>query len=111
MQRFLSAYPYSPPVYAENEGKTNMLNETNMPAISQGVKSILNLNSDDRIRAMAWEREKAERDYYSEIGNARSQGREEGRAEGRKEEQAAMIAKMRAEGLSEEIIKRITGNN
>ena len=106
-------------INAESEEELNMLNETNIPAISQGVKSILTLNSDDRIRAMAWEREKAERDYYSEIGNARSQGREEGRAEGRKEgraegrkeEQAAMIAKMRAEGFSEEIIKRITGNN
>ena len=80
-----------------------MSNETNIPAISQGVKSILNLNSDDRIRAMAWEREKAERDYYSEIGNARDQGRAE--------EKAAMIAKMRAEGIPEDIIKRIAGNN
>ena len=98
-------------INAESEEELNMLNETNIPAISQGVKSILTLNSDDRIRAMAWEREKAERDYFSEIGNARSQGREEGRAEGRKEEQAAMIAKMRAEGIPEDIIKRITGNN
>ena len=106
---------YSLAVNSESEGKPDMPNETNIPVIRQGVKSILNLNSDDRIRAMAWEREKAERDYYSEIGNARSQGREEGRAEGRaegrKEEQAAIIAKMRAEGIPEEIIKRITGNN
>ena len=51
--------------------------------------SIYTLNEDDRIRAMAWEREKAERDYYSDMGNAREEGR--------------------AEGIPEDIIKRISG--
>ena len=92
-------------INAESEEELDMLNETNIPIIQQGVKSIYTLNVDDCIRAMAWEREKAERDYYSDMGNAREEGRVQGRAEGR----AEIIAKMRAEGIPEDIIKRISG--
>ena len=44
--------------------------------------------SDERMREIAWAREKAARDEHGRILFAKEEGREEGRAEGRAEERA-----------------------
>ena len=82
-----------------------MLNNTNIPVIQQGIKSIYTLNEDDRIRALAWEREKAERDYYSDMGNAREEGIAMGVNIGKME----IINKLRAKGMSEAEIAALLG--
>ena len=90
-----------------------MLNNTNIPVIQQGIKSIYTLNEDDRIRALAWEREKAERDYYSDMGNAREEGIAMGLARGRAEGvnigKMEIINKLRAKGMSEAEIAALLG--
>ena len=86
-----------------------MLNNTNIPVIQQGIKSIYTLNEDDRIRALAWEREKAERDYYSDMGNAREEGIAEGMARGVNIGRMEIINKLRAKGMSEAEIAALLG--
>jgi len=104
-------------INADSREELDMLNNTNIPVIQQGIKSIYTLNEDDRIRALAWEREKAERDYYSDMGNAREEGIAEGmarglargRAEGVNIGKMEIINKLRAKGMSEAEIAALLG--
>jgi predicted transposase/invertase (TIGR01784 family) len=98
---------------AESEEELDMLEKTNVPVIQESVQTIRKLNEDEKIRALAWECEKAERDYYSETQNAVDEGVARGRSEGILEgvarERAKVIAKMRAKGMSESEIADILG--
>lgn len=94
-------------INATSEEELNMLNETNIPIIQQSIKSIYSLNADEKIRALAWEREKAERDYYSDVGHAKAEGIEIGTAKGIE----IITRKMRAHGMSDEEINAILNSD
>ena len=71
------------------------------------------LTGDEAVRRMAFLREKAERDYVTNMSGAREEGIEEGMKEGIKEgekKKAIKIAKeMLKEGIEREKIIKITG--
>ena len=70
------------------------------------------LTGDDAVRRIAFLREKAERDYISNMSGARKagleMGREEGRKEGEKEKTIEIAKEMLAKGIEIELIKEIT---
>ncbi len=67
------------------------------------------LDADTILREKIRARDKALRDYESEIATARLEGREEGRAEGRVAERAAIAEVMRRNGFTEEQIRLALG--
>lgn len=67
-------------------------------------KVILDISEEPELRELVRIREKALHDEASALGHARREGFEEGLSIGYKE---AMIAKMRALGVSEEVIESI----
>ena len=70
------------------------------------------LTGDDAVRRIAFLREKAERDYITNMSGARKAGlelgREEGRKEGEKEKTIEIAKEMLAKGIEIELIKEIT---
>ena len=58
------------------------------PGLELAYQKFMEVNSDERMREIAWAREKAARDEHGRILFAKEEGREEGRAEGRAEERA-----------------------
>ena len=70
------------------------------------------LTGDDAVRRIAFLREKAERDYITNMSGARKagleMGREEGRKEGEKEKTKEIAKEMLAKGIEIELIKEIT---
>ena len=74
------------------------------------------LTGDDAVRRIAFLREKAERDYITNMSGARKaglemgreEGREEGRKEGEKEKTIEIAKEMLAKGIEIELIKEIT---
>ena len=70
------------------------------------------LTGDDAVRRIAFLREKAERDYITNMSGARKagleMGREEGRKEGEKEKTIEIAKEMLAKGIEIELIKEIT---
>ncbi len=85
-----------------------MLKQTNVPIINKAVNVIYDLSEDTRMREMARIREKALHDEASALANAKNKGLKEGRIEGiaigEANKEAALIANMRAIGMSEEQI-------
>lgn len=83
-----------------------MMANENDNVMQRAVNIILDMSKDPEIRESVRLREKALHDEASALGNARR----EGKAEGRAEERAAMIARMRALGVSEEVIESIVSD-
>ena len=110
-------------INAENKEELEMLNQTAVPEIIDGVRVLYRLSEDDLLRAKALRTEKRIRDERTaldhaikeglaegiEIGEAK--GRAEGREEGRAEEKAAIIAKLRKYGADEVMIQMILEGN
>ena len=118
-------------VNAETEEELDMLENTNVQEINQAIVVLRKLNADEKMRYLADMREMALHDEASamlgsreegiEIGREKgriegraeglAKGRVEGRAEGRAEGLAAgreeIIAKMRKNGMSDEMIDEI----
>ena len=61
------------------------------------------LNADEKMRQLAFTREKAIRDEANAINSARAEGIAEGRAEGI----ASVVEKLKARGMSDEEINEI----
>ena len=79
-----------------------MLESTNITGIQKGIQAVYKMSADERTRELIRMREKALHDEASLLEEAR----DDGRAEGRAEERASIAEKMRADGVSEEIIKK-----
>lgn len=94
-------------INADSEEDFEMLNQTNIPIMQQAVRVIYDMSEDTRIRELARMREKAMHDEASALKNAKDEGRAEGRAEG----EAAILAKMKAFGMSDEQINAILSGN
>lgn len=54
----------------------------NTPGLDLAYQKLVEVNSDERMRELAWAREKAARDEHGRLLFAREEGRAEGRAEG-----------------------------
>lgn len=77
--------------------------------MKKAVHIIYDMSEDTKLREIARLREKALHDEASLLNNARAEGRSEGRAEGEAAAKAALIANMRALGMSDEQINKICG--
>ncbi len=71
------------------------------------MKVIYDMSEDTKIREIVRLREKALHDEASALKNAKEEGKEEGRAEGKAEERANAIIRMRANGFTDEQIRKI----
>ena len=89
---------------ANDKEAFDMINQTEAPAIQHAVKLIYDMSEDSMIKEMVRLREKAMHDEASFLATARNEGKAEGRAEGRAEEREKIIAKMKAKGLSDDMI-------
>lgn len=91
-----------------------MMANGNDNVMQKAVSVILDMSKESRIRELVRLREKALHDEASALGNARRKGQAEGEAigleKGRAEERATMIARMRALGVSEEVIESIVSD-
>lgn len=88
---------------AKNREALDMLKNTNVSVIQEGVDVIYSLSEDEKVQEYIRQREIAEADYYSDIFNARAEGIEEGKAKGMADI-IARIKKWRAEGKTQEEI-------
>ena len=106
-------------INAENKEELEMLNQTAVPEIIDGVRVLYRLSEDDLLRAKALRTEKRIRDERTALDHAikeglakgREEGLAEGREEGRAEEKAAIIAKLRKHGADEVMIQMILEEN
>ena len=78
-----------------------MLSNTTVDDIRTSVSVIYDLSEDEKLREYIRQREKAEFDYQSDMANAM--------AEGEKKKEAALIAKWKAKGMTDEEIKELLG--
>lgn len=92
-------------INAESEEDFDMLEKTNDPVMKKAVHIIYDMSEDTKLREIARLREKALHDEASLLNNARAEGRAEGEAAAK----AALIANMRALGMSDEQINKICG--
>ena len=108
---------------AESEEELEMLTNTGVPGIAEGVVAIKKMSADEKTRAIAEWREDRLREERSALGNAVRIGEERGRQQGMKQgirqgikqgrEQGAsemrkkMVIKLIAAGMSDEEIKAI----
>ena len=88
----------------------NMLNQTAVPEIIDGVRVLYRLSEDDLLRAKALRTEKRIRDERTALDHAIKEGLAEGieigEAKGRAEERADILAAFRGLGIDEETIRR-----
>jgi len=84
---------------AKSEEELDMLKDTQIEAIQNGVKVIYDLSEDAKIREYVRQREKAEQDYYSDMAHAEEKGAAR--------ERAKLIAKWKAKGMTEEEIAEL----
>ena len=104
---------------AKKKEEFEMLKTINSTEIQEGVDAIYALNADKQVRELARQREKAERDYLADMANAEAKGRAEGIAEGRAEgieegrnaRELELASLWRANGMSEEQIKKLLSGN
>lgn len=114
-------------INADSEEEFEMISQTNVPIMKKAVNVIYDMSEDTKIREIARLREKALHDEASALKNAKEEGKEEGRAEGIKvgmikgraegkaegeangiaKEKASVISKMRANGFTDEQIRKI----
>ncbi len=91
-----------------------MLKQAEVPAISKAIDGLYVMNDNDRLKELARMREKAMHDRASELeeailtGEERgiAKGMERGIAKGRAEGIADLLARMAADGVPEEIIRK-----
>ena len=84
----------------------NMLNQTAVPEIIDGVRVLYRLSEDDLLRAKALRTEKRIRDERTALDHAIKEGLAKGRAEGRAEGKADMLIALRELGIDEDTIRR-----
>jgi flagellar biosynthesis/type III secretory pathway protein FliH len=88
----------------------NMLNQTAVPEIIDGVRVLYRLSEDDLLRAKALRTEKRIRDERTALDHATKEGLAEGieigKAEGRAEGKADMLIALRELGIDEDTIRR-----
>ena len=84
----------------------NMLNQTAVPEIIDGVRVLYRLSEDDLLRAKALRTEKRIRDERTALDHATKEGLAKGRAEGRAEGKADMLIALRELGIDEDTIRR-----
>ena len=98
-------------INADSEEEFEMLSQTNVPIMKKAVNVIYDMSEDTKIREIARLREKALHDEASALKNAKAEGVEEGlakgEAKGRSEERANAIIRMRANGFTDEQIRKI----
>lgn len=85
-------------INAETEEELAMLDKTGVPEIQKAVVILHEMSADEEMREMARLREKAILDERSAVNTARREGAEERESE--------IIARMRADGLTEEQIRK-----
>ncbi len=85
-------------INAETEEELDMLEKTGVPEIQKAVVILHEMSADEEMREMARLREKAILDEKSAVNFARREGAEERESE--------IIARMRADGLTEEQIRK-----
>lgn len=91
---------------AETKEEFAMLENIGVPAVEKAVQAIYTMSADERTKEEIRMREKAMHDQTSMLAAAKREGRAEGIAEGIAEERISIAEKMRADGVSEEIIKK-----
>ncbi len=98
-------------INADSEEEFEMISQTNVPIMKKAVNVIYDMSEDTKIREIARLREKALHDEASALKNAKAEGVEEGlakgEAKGRSEERANAIIRMRANGFTDEQIRKI----
>ena len=93
-------------INAESKEELDMLNQTAVPEIIDGLRVIYRLSEDDLLREKALRTEKRIRDERTALDHATA----EGEAKGRAEEKAAIILRLRNLGIDEEtIMKAVEG--
>ena len=83
---------------------------TKIPEVKDVIVKVRELSSDEKLRRLAFYREKRLHDEANAINGSRREGIRIGRAEGRAEERNKIIDIMRLQGYSEEQINNIVGN-
>ena len=96
---------------AKSKEELDMLNDTKVEAIQNGVKVIYGLSGDAQIREYVRQREKAVMDYNSDMASAEAKGRAKGREEGKAEAYAELIAGWKAKGMTDEEIQKLLPTN
>jgi predicted transposase/invertase (TIGR01784 family) len=93
---------------AKEEDDFMELAQTN-PAIAEAWEVIKVLSGDERMRAMADDRDKAYMDYNSNISAAHSEGIQIGEQKGRREERLAVAVNLLRDGIPVEKVAKLTG--
>ncbi len=75
-----------------------MLRTAKMSALDKAINDLYNMNNNERLKELARMREKAMHDRASELEEAMQTGRAEGIAD--------LLARMAADGVPEEIIRK-----
>lgn len=86
-------------INADSEEEFEMISQTNVPIMKKAVNVIYDMSEDTKIREIARLREKALHDEASALKNAKEEGKEE--------EKANVISRMRANGFTDEQIRKI----
>ena len=106
-------------INADSEEEFEMISQTNVPIMKKAVNVIYDMSEDTKIREIARLREKALHDEASALKNAKAEGmaegievgvvkgRAEGEANGIAKEKANVISRMRANGFTDEQIRKI----
>lgn len=79
--------------------------------IGEAYEMLKHMSADEKKRLEYEAREKAIRDYHSQMQASREEGRKEGREEGKKEGVASIITNMLRKGKSPEEIADMTGED
>ena len=79
--------------------------------IDEVYEMLKHMSADEKKRLEYEAREKAIRDYHSQMQASREEGRKEGREEGKKEGVASIITNMLRKGKSPEEIADMTGED
>ena len=94
-------------ITADSEDDMDMVAESS-PQLRQAVVRYRELTADERARVLFEYREKARRDYVSDINWAKEQGLTEGRTEGEKTKAFSIAKSLLSTNLSVEEIARVT---
>ena len=92
-----AVWPWTQYFTAQKEEDLDMLVQ-NYPAMQKPVSALRTITADEKVRYLARQREKWQRDQKSMMSYERDEGRAEGKAEGRAEGKAEGRAEGRAEG-------------
>ena len=90
---------------AESEEEFDMLAKTNIEPIQKAVVAIREMDADEKVRELAFQRETALRDRASALRFSREEGKREGLEEGKREG----LEEGKKEGLKEGNINAVRG--